>query len=365
MNSITIEGVCYRHESFLGKNLPSFASLTPFHRQLALFLKEWYAPSPLLTLHTSGSTGKPKAITVRKEQMMQSAAITCHYLKLKEDETALLCLPLEYIAGKMMVVRALYGGLNLLLAEPSGRPLAGIGGQIDFAAMVPLQVYNSLEREEERERLLGIGKLIIGGGAIDPQLEGVLKDCPHPIYSTYGMTETLSHIALRRISGQEATEGYIPLPGVRVKMTEEGTLLIDAPLVADVPVITNDIAEIAIDGSFRIMGRKDNVVNSGGIKIQIEAIEEVLRPHMGYPFAVTSVPDPKLGGVLVLLITPYSDPASAGEICSLFLPRLEQPKHILVVKQIPLTRSGKTDRKAAKKMASEQVPMPGNLSGNG
>ncbi|HOO95706.1 MAG TPA: AMP-binding protein [Proteiniphilum sp.] len=365
MNSITIEGVCYRHESFLGKNLPSFASLTPFHRQLALFLKEWYTPSPLLTLHTSGSTGNPKAIAVRKEQMMQSAAITCDYLKLKEGETALLCLPLEYIAGKMMVVRALYGGLNLLLADPSGRPLAGIDHQIDFAAMVPLQVYNSLEREEEKERLMGIGKLIIGGGAIDPQLEAVLKDYPHPIYSTYGMTETVSHIALRRISGQKATEGYIPLPGVRVKMTEEGTLLIDAPLVADVPVITNDITEIAIDGSFRIMGRKDNVVNSGGIKIQIEAMEEVLRPHIGYPFAVTSIPDPKLGEALVLLITPSSDPASIGEICSQYLHRLEQPKHILVVEYIPLTGSGKTDRKATKKMASEQVPMPGNLSGNG
>lgn len=296
---------------------------------------------------------------------MQSAAITCHYLKLKEDETALLCLPLEYIAGKMMVVRALYGGLNLLLADPSGRPLAGIDHQIDFAAMVPLQVYNSLEREDEKERLMGIGKLIIGGGAIDPQLEAVLKDYPHPIYSTYGMTETVSHIALRRISGQKATEGYIPLPGVRVKMTEEGTLLIDAPLVADVPVITNDITEIAIDGSFRIMGRKDNVVNSGGIKIQIEAMEEVLRPHIGYPFAVTSIPDPKLGEALVLLITPSSDPASIGEICSQYLHRLEQPKHILVVEHIPLTGSGKTDRKATKKMASEQVPMPGNLSGNG
>lgn len=296
---------------------------------------------------------------------MQSAAITCDYLKLKEGETALLCLPLEYIAGKMMVVRALYGGLNLLLADPSGRPLAGIDHQIDFAAMVPLQVYNSLEREEEKERLMGIGKLIIGGGAIDPQLEAVLKDYPHPIYSTYGMTETVSHIALRRISGQKATEGYIPLPGVRVKMTEEGTLLIDAPLVADVPVITNDITEIAIDGSFRIMGRKDNVVNSGGIKIQIEAMEEVLRPHIGYPFAVTSIPDPKLGEALVLLITPSSDPASIGEICSQYLHRLEQPKHILVVEYIPLTGSGKTDRKATKKMASEQVPMPGNLSGNG
>lgn len=364
MNPITIEGVCYRQESFLGKNLPSFASHSPFHRQLALFLKEWYTPSPILTLYTSGSTGKPKEITVRKEQMMQSAAITCDYLKMKEGETALLCLPLEYIAGKMMVVRALNGGLNLLLADPSGRPLAGIDRKIDFAAMVPLQVHNSLGRKKEKERLRNIGKLIIGGGAIDLQLEAILKDCPNPIYSTYGMTETVSHIALRRISGQEATEGYIPLPGVRVKITEEGTLLIEAPLVADMPVITNDIGEIAIDGSFRIMGRKDNVINSGGIKIQIEAIEEVLRPHISNPFVVTSVPDPKLGEALALLTTPASDTASAGEICSQYLPRLKRPKHIFIVEQIPLTGSGKTDRKAAKKMASELVPMPGNFSAN-
>lgn len=365
MNPITIEGVYFRQESFLGKNLPSFASISPFHRQLALFLKEWYAPSPLFTMHTSGSTGKPKAITVRKEQMIQSAAITCEFLKLKAGETALLCLPLEYVAGKMMVVRALYGGLNLLLAEPSGHPLVGIGGLVDFAAMVPLQVYNSLRREEEKMRFRGIGKLIIGGGAIDPQLEAVLKDYPHPIYSTYGMTETVSHIALRRINGNEATKGYIPLPGVSVKMSKERTLLIDAPRVADVPVITNDIAEIAIDGSFRILGRKDNVVNSGGIKIQIEAIEEALRRHFGDPFSITSVPDLKLGEALVLMITPASDLASAREICSQLLPRHVQPKHILVVEQIPLTDSGKIDRQATKKMASELVPMPGNLSGYG
>ena len=365
MKQITIEGIRYQQEAFIQGNPPTFAGQSPFHCQLASFLKEWFSPSPMLTLFTSGSTGEPKAITVRKEQMMQSAAITCDYLKLKAGETALLCLPLEYIAGKMMVVRAIYGGLNLLVAEPSGHPLEGISRQVDFAAMVSLQVYNSLQREDDKKQLKHIDKLLIGGGVIDPNLEEALKDYPNAIYSTYGMTETVSHIALRRINGKDADNCYTPLPGVSVRLSEEQTLVINAPRVVDIPVITNDIAEIMIDGTFRILGRKDNVVNSGGIKIQIEAIEAVLRPHIGYPFAVTSVPDPKLGEALVLLITPASDPATAHEICSQHLPRLEQPKHIIVVKQIPLTRSGKTNRKAAKKIASEQSPMPGNFSRKG
>lgn len=359
MKQITIEGIRYQRELFLREIPPAFAAQSSLHRQLAGFLKEWFSPSPLLTLYTSGSTGVPKAITVRKEQMMQSAAITCDYLKLKGGETALLCLPLDYIAGKMMVVRALYGGLHLLLAEPSGHPLAGIGRQVDFAAMVPLQVYNSLQREEERERLASISRVIIGGGAIDPQLEESLGEFSNAIYSSYGMTETVSHIALRKINGKDADNYYTPLPGVSVRLSEEHTLVVNAPRVADAPVITHDIAEMRTDGSFRILGRRDNVINSGGIKIQIEAVEKVLYPYISGPFAVTSVAHPKLGEALVLLITPASNPTHAREVCAHQLSRLHQPQHILQVEAIPLTGNGKIDRIGAKKMASEVTPMPG------
>ena len=358
MNNITIEGIRYQREEFINET-SSLYTLSPFYCQLALFLKEWFSLSPLLTLYTSGSTGKPKAITVRKEQMLQSAAITCDYLGVKTGETALLCLPLEYIAGKMMVVRALYGGLNLLVAEPSGHPLAKDRQQIDFAAMVPLQVYNSLQSKKEKERLIKIGRLIIGGGAIDPQLEEVLKELPNAIYSTYGMTETVSHIALRRISGKEADAWYSPLPGVQVKLSEERTLVINAPRITDKLLVTNDIAKIGTKGTFRILGRKDNVINSGGIKIQIEAVEELLKPHIAGPFAVTSVPHPRLGEAVVLLTTPATGPDHAREACSLYLPHLQQPQHFLVVEEIPRTVSSKTDRVAVKKMASERIPTPG------
>ena len=359
MNKVTIDGTLYHREELCKRTPAPFAADSPSHRQLSLFLKEWFSPTPVLTLHTSGSTGRPKEITVRKEQMLQSAAITCDFFGMKAGERALLCLPLQYIAGKMMVVRAIYAGLNLLVAEPSGHPLAGIPQRVDFAAMVPLQVYNSLQTDNEQARLSRVARLIIGGGAIDQAIEERLRYFPNAIYSTYGMTETVSHIALRRISGVKADDCYTPLPGVTLRLSEEQTLIVDAPRVADGILHTNDIAEMRPDGSFRILGRKDNVINSGGIKIQIEEVEKALRPHISGDFAITSVPHPRLGEAVVLLIGPGSDPDRVREAVSQHLPRVQQPLYLLSVEAVPHTGNGKTDRTASKIMASEKIQMPG------
>ena len=203
------------------------------------FLKEWHSGSPTLTVHTSGSTGTPKAMQVEKRRMEASARITCRFLGLKEGDTALLCLPLDYIAGKMMVVRALTCGLRLISVAPSGHPLtphlSPLTTPIDFAAMVPLQVWNSLQMAEERKRLMQIKHLIIGGGAIDEELERQLKDFPNAVWSTYGMTETLSHIALRRLNGPGASEWYTPFEGVEVSLNAGSCLVINAPAVHDGP----------------------------------------------------------------------------------------------------------------------------------
>ena len=157
------------------------------------FIADWKSPSPTLLVHTSGSTGKPKPMLVEKSRMAASARTTCGFLRLKEQDTALLCMPLDYIAGKMMAVRAIVCGLRLISVEPSGHPLRGLTEVPDFAAMVPMQVYNSLQVDEERDILRGIRNLIIGGGAIDKNMESTLRAFPNAIWSTYGMTETLSH----------------------------------------------------------------------------------------------------------------------------------------------------------------------------
>ena len=353
MYPICIEGIIYTPSDFRGEREVDFKSKSTFHQQLYQFLREWFSKSATLRLHTSGSTGKPKEITVRKEQMIQSAKSSCDFFGLKKGDKALLCLPLAYIAGKMMVVRALYAGLDIYLIEPGGNPLAQTDIPFDFAAMVPLQVYNSLQTEDERERLSRIKLLIIGGGAIDETLEKKLKSFPNAIYATYGMTETLSHIALRRLSNPEASNYYTPLPSVRLTLSEEKRLIIDAPLVSDKPIVTNDIAELNPDGNFLIKGRIDNIINSGGIKVQIEEVEKMLHPHITGNFAITSLPHPKLGEAIVLVIEGASEPIYLESAIKRILPRYHQPLLIHMVASIPLTGNGKIDRLAMRQLAKK------------
>lgn len=327
---------------------------------LKTFLAEWEDPSPYIQVQTSGSTGTPKQLTVRKEQMWQSARITCEYLGLKKGDNALLCMPLQYIAGKMMVVRSLYAGLNLIVRQPSGHPLAGVSEPLRFAAMIPMQVYNTLRNPEERERLCQTDILIIGGGAIDTALENEIRQLPNAAYSTYGMTETLSHIALRRLNGPEASPTYHPFPSVDISLSEEDTLVIKAPLVCDEVLRTNDVARLHPDGSFSILGRKDNIINSGGIKIQTEVVEEALHPVISVKFAITSVPHPKFGEAIVLLIEDKEkkvEPAGLQSRIDNVLPKYQRPKYIIEVETLPLTGSGKIDRKACRALAQSRMEL--------
>lgn len=317
---------------------------------LSDFLREWQNVNPMILVHTSGSTGKPKPLMVEKRRMESSARITCQFLGLHKGDTALLCMPLDYIAGKMMVVRALTCGLRLISVEPSGHPLSMLSSPIDFAAMVPLQVYNSLQVPEERERLRQIRHLIIGGGAVDDAMAEALKDFPNAVWSTYGMTETLSHIALRRLNGAERSDWYTPFAGVQLKLNDDGCLVIDAPAVHEGVLVTNDIAELSPDGrSFRILGRKDNVICSGGVKIQIEEVEQLLRSTFSTPFMVSKRSDPKFGEAVVLLTE--GSPDAARRACIAVLPKHWQPRHYLHVDRLPMTETGKPARRQAQQLA--------------
>ena len=317
------------------------------------FIEEWYNDSEYVEVKTSGSTGEPKRMMVEKRRMLNSARITCDFLGLKPGDTALLCMSTDYIAGKMMIVRSIERGLKLIEVEPCGHPLDILGQAkrqsrekhwyIDFAAMVPMQVYNSLQVPEEKERLMAIRHLIIGGGAIDDAMEAELRTFPNAVWSTYGMTETLSHIALRRISGPEASEWYVPFPTVKLSTTDEGCLVIDAPEVCADTLITNDIVELKPDGRFRVLGRKDNVICSGGIKIQIEEVERELKPYARVPYIISKKKDEKFGEIVVLLTEGDTDEMKA--ICEEHLPKYHRPKLYQHIDQIPLTETGKPARK--------------------
>ena len=312
------------------------------------FLAEWHNDSPTVLVHTSGSTGKPKPMLVEKRRMEASARITCQFLGLKQGDTALLCMSLDYIAGKMMVVRSLTCGLQLKAVKPCGCP--EWEGYIDFAAMVPMQVYNLLQTIEGRQRLMAVKHLIIGGGAIDETMARELKSFPNAVWSTYGMTETLSHIALRRLSDPDASEWYTPFEGVALSLTEENCLVIDAPAVHDGPLVTNDIAELS-DKGFRILGRKDNVICSGGIKIQIEEVERLLRPHASVAFMITRCTDEKFGEQVVLL-TESLDMDVMKDVCRRVLPKYWQPRSYVHVDHLPMTETGKPARREAERLAA-------------
>ena len=341
------------------------------------FFSEWNNDSDRVLVHTSGSTGKPKPMMVEKKRMLNSARITCDFLGLKPGDSALLCMSLDYIAGKMVVVRSIERHLHLISVSPSGHPLKNIdlkdvngkdvNGEITFAAMVPMQVYNTLQVPEERERLTHIRHLIIGGGAIDASLEKELQALPGniAIWSTYGMTETLSHIALRRINGAEASEWYQPFDSVKISQTDEGCLVIDAPQVCAETLVTNDIVEIepyiynkVEKLRFRIKGRKDNVICSGGIKIQIEEVEALLKPHLEKPFMIAKKKDEKFGEIAVLLTEDEDLKKVEATIRRLLSGKSDDsnkssesanhkywiPREYLHVDHLPLTETGKPKR---------------------
>lgn len=311
------------------------------------FYDEWNAPTPTILVHTSGSTGEPKPLLVEKKRMVASATMTCDFLGLKPGDTALLCMSLDYIAGKMMVVRALTRGMKLIEVEPSGHPMAKLTDDqpIHLAAMVPLQVFNTLAVKEECERLKRVKHLIIGGGPIDERMEQLLRDFPNHVWATYGMTETLSHVAMRRVSGPDGTKWYTPMPGVEVEAADDGCLVVKAPALCQGALHTHDIVEWHKDGKrFKVVGRSDNIACSGGVKIQMEKVEEALRPHIDYPFFVAKTKDRKFGEILVL-VTEGGDKQKLEDIFNNVLPHYWKPKRIVFVKALPLTETGKPLRR--------------------
>ena len=312
------------------------------------FLLDWLSPSKTVYVKTSGSTGQPKTLEIKKEAMVNSALATGQYFDLKPGDLALLCLSSQHIAGKMMLVRAIILGLHLDMVAPSSSPLEGIQKEYDFCAMVPLQVQNSLEP------LYKIKTLIIGGAPISKLLRAKLAEQPNDIYETYGMTETVTHIAVKKVSSMEHSpkETYFKtLPSIQISKDERGCLVIDAPKIAENPIVTNDLVDIEGEHHFKWLGRHDNVINSGGVKLIPEQIEEKLLPVVESRFFVSGIPDEQLGEKLVLFIegeepSQFHSKTKIQEVKS--LERYEVPKQIVFIKNFAETPNGKIQRKEVK-----------------
>jgi O-succinylbenzoic acid--CoA ligase len=310
------------------------------------FILEWLNDEPTIIVQTSGSTGKPKNISIRKENMINSALATGEFFQLKPKDKALLCLPCHYIAGKMMVVRAFVLGLDLWMSNPS-EPSKGINNSIDFAAMVPLQVENLLLYNPIF--IHKIKQLIIGGAAVSSSLLAQLQSLKTQCFATYGMTETITHIAIKILNGNEASDDYQLLPNVRIEQDKRDCLIIHAPKITTEKVITNDIVEIISPQKFRWLGRFDNVINSGGIKLFPEQIEQKLNNFISCRYFISSLPDEKLGEKIVLVVEQESmtneELNTLKSKISSLLGKFEIPKQILFTSLFIETTTGKLKRK--------------------
>ncbi|MDD7318180.1 MAG: AMP-binding protein [Prevotella sp.] len=308
------------------------------------FYEEWNNDSELIEVQTSGSTGKPQKMLVKKTLMLASACRTNDFFGLRSNDRALLCMSLDYIAGKMMAVRAIERGLQLDVVEPCGNPLAQCKGRYDFVAMVPMQVWNTLHCDDTRQRITDIDNLLIGGGSINNDIERELSAVSCRAWSSYGMTETLSHIALRRVG---KSQWYEPLRGVSLSISEDGCLVVTDKTTETFNMKTNDMAEFSPDGRlFRILGRKDNVICSGGIKIHAEEVERLVAAVFSRPFMITKCPDEQFGEAVVMVIEGYGDAiiGKARAVCAEVLPKYWQPRQYVVVDKLPRTATLKVRR---------------------
>lgn len=307
-----------------------------FEKSIGDFLLDWFDEKPYIDLQTSGTTGKPKIIRTKKQAMVNSALATGDFFGLKPGDKALYCLPTKYIAGKMMLVRSFILGLDIDFVAPSSNPLSRNEKVYDFAAMVPLQVQNSLEG------LKNVKKLIVGGSKMSSSLEKSLSKVPTEVYETYGMTETLTHVAAKKI-GKKA---FTVLPEVSIEKNEKNCLVIHAPKITEEPIVTNDLVEILNHRQFIFLGRADTIVNSGGIKLIPEQIEEKLSNKIPSRFFVGGIPDATLGEKLVLVIEGEKEKSPTIDN-TVFekLDKYEKPKQIFYVPKFSETDNGKIKRK--------------------
>jgi len=350
--SLLINGFNYTNDALAeGAWIKSETTAATWQKSLHKFITEWLNEEDFVTVQTSGSTGKPKKIKLLKERMMNSAFMTGKYFDFKSGQKAILCLPCDYIAGKMMVVRAMMWGLDLQLVAPKGNPMIAINQPIDFAAMVPLQVTTIFEENPSKFSL--IKKLIIGGGKVDTQLAKNLETISTQCYATYGMTETITHVAIKKLNGPHPTNYFEALSNISLFTDKRGCLKIDAPKLSAETIVTNDLVDLKNDKQFEWLGRFDNVINTGGVKVFPEKIEAILEKIINQRFFITSLPEKKLENKVILIIEDKAWITKKINALKLdikeVLSKFEQPKAIYFLDKFEETPTKKIQRNRTKK----------------
>ncbi|PWA04648.1 AMP-binding protein [Flavobacterium psychrotolerans] len=332
-NSFKLNGIHFDRENLLRVAYSFIKEGEDFQKPIGEFLLDWFDDRAYIDLQTSGTTGGPKTIRTSKQAIVESAIATGDFFDLRPGNKALQCLPVHYIAGKLMFIRAFILGLDIDFVAPSAHPMENNDTKYDFVAMVPLQAKNSLNE------LKNVKKLIIGGSMISKVLEKKLLKLPTKVYETYGMTETITHIAAKQL-GEHA---FTVLPNITISQDFRNCLVIHAPRISEDLIVTNDIVELVDENQFVFIGRYDNMINSGGIKLIPEQIEDKLAGKIPARFFVIGKPDELLGEKLVLVVE--GEKQTIDETVFEVLDKYEKPKEVLFVPKFKQTENGKILRK--------------------
>lgn len=343
---LTLHNYRYSYKELLdysGERIVS-SDTHPWEKEIFRFIITWLSNNEHIIQYSSGTTGKPKEIKLPKTAMIQSALNTCAFFNLQKRDSALLCMPTDYIAGKMMIVRSMVCELNLFITEPRSVPEIRVSDHISFSAMVPLQVTNLLLCNTD---LSPVKKLLIGGAEISLDLENRLQQTDTQVFASYGMAETCSHVAIRRLNGPDRQPDYCGLPDVSLSADERDCLVIQASYLP-APVVTNDMVRITGKNRFQWIGRYDNLINSGGIKIVPEEVESMIMEKLSLECVAVGLPDNKLGNKLVIAIekgiTTEAVTALKTKIENI-LPRRWKPREVLSIDRFPRNDAMKIDRR--------------------
>lgn len=379
MNAFVLNGTSYSRQQLVDGC--AHAQVSNYEHCVLQFCQQWLAGQETFTLRTSGSTGHPKTMPLTRAQMITSAHYTGRALDLQPGDSALMCLSVEYIAGMMMLVRGFELGLCLTIIDPVNRPLAqwAPARRFDFTAMVPLQLHATLHGDSHEGAILDAMKaVLIGGAPVSLALEEQLQRVRAPLYHTYGMTETVSHIALRRMNGPQRSDRFSAFDEVRLGLDARGCLTITSALTRGETLATNDLVELYADGSFRWLGRVDNVINSGGVKVHIEQVERALEAWLLHyqegvyaerRFFVGPLDHPRLGHAVVVVIegepcagegtaAPTLETALRTHMQQVLTP-YEVPRKVYFVPKLLETPTGKIDRRATvQHLAALHPPLP-------
>ena len=309
-----------------------------YEKKVGRFLLNWSDSKNFINVKTSGSTCSPKAIQIDKQSMVNSAIATGNYFDLQAGNKALHCLPTDYIAGKMMLVRAMVLGLEIDLVTPRSSPAFDANLNYDFCAMTPMQLHNTVNK------IANIKCLIVGGAKVSQTLISSVQQISTAVYETYGMTETITHIAVKKLNHTSTKEYFKVLPNISIDIDERDCLVIQAHHLSRNEIVTNDIVKLIDKNEFEWLGRYDNVINSGGVKLFPEQIENKLAEFIHTPFFVTSKKDNTLGEKVVLIVEDEKNTLDPSAFSN--LDKYEIPKEVYNVPKFKLTNNGKIKRKA-------------------